>query len=177
MTINLRILSLLALLSFSACSPKIPFTQSLRDQYKLTQEEMRSIQFYLSDPVILRRGSSNSKKETEDGTLVIKNGKNVEQVSFKANTPGALDQVVNSNSLKVSFEDGAEKSLVFASDRNGYYALQAISWDKDGKGTINYGGQTYYAIPGSRNAILLFKMKSLRKVNVQEKVVKGKKIN
>ena len=164
-------------LFLSGCSPKIPFTQSIREQHNLSEAEIRRIQFYLSDPVLLRRGTSDSQKATEEGTLVIKSGKNLEQVSFKAKTPGTVDAVINSSTFKVSFEEGAEKNLVFSSDKQGYYSLQALSWDRNGRGTINYDGQTYYAAPGSRNAILMFKMKSLKDVKVKEKVVKGKKLN
>lgn len=164
-------------LALSSCSPKIPFTQTLREQNNLTAEELQRIQFYLSDPVILRRGNVSSEKATEEGSLVIKSGKNIEQVSFKANTPGTVSEVVSNSALRMSFEDGAEKALVFSADRNGYYSLKALNWEKDGRGTINYGGQTYIAVPGSSNAVLMFKMKSLKKVRVQEKVVKGKKLN
>ena len=171
------ILALCTLAVLTSCSPKIPFTQTIRDQNSLTAEELQRIQFYLSDPVILRRGNSQSQKATEEGALVIKSGKNIEQVSFKSNTPGTVSEVVSNAALKMSFEEGPEKVLVFSADKNGYYSLKALTWDKDGRGTINYGGQTYTAAPGSSNAVLLFKMKSLKKVKVKENVVKGKKLN
>lgn len=163
----------------SGCSPKIPFTQRVREQYNLSGDELKRIQFYISDPLVLQRGTNENAKATEEGTLVIKSGSNVEQVYFKRNTPGAVSSVVDAQKMTVSFEDGAEKYLVFGSenDRSGYYRVQAVNWDKSGKGKINYGGQTYYAAPGSQDAILMFKMKSLRKLRVDQKVVKGKKIN
>ena len=174
---RLALIAAIAVLFLTSCSPKIPFTQSIREQHNLSEAEIRKIQFYLSDPVLLRRGTSDSQKATEEGTLVIKSGKNLEQVSFKAKTPGAVDAVISNNTLKVSFEEGAEKGLIFSTDKQGYYNLQALSWDRNGRGTINYDGQTYYAAPGSRNAILMFKMKSLKDVKIKEKVVKGKKVN
>lgn len=172
-----HLFAICALALLSSCSPKIPFTQTIRDQNNLTAEDLQRIQFYLSDPVILKRGNVSNQKATEEGALVIKSGKNIEQVSFKANTPGTVSEVVSNSVLKMSFEEGAEKVLVFSSDKNGYYSLKAVSWERDGRGTINYGGQTYIAAPGSSNAVLMFKMKSLKKVKVQEKVVKGKKLN
>jgi hypothetical protein len=173
------LLASIAITSVS-CSPKIPFTQSLRDQYKLSPEELKHIQFYLSDPVVLRRGTtSESQKSTEDGTLIVKSGKDLEQVVFKANTAGAIEEVVDDKKFTVAFEEGNEKFLVFGSnsDRNGYYRLQALQWQNNGKGKINYGGQTYFSNSGSDQSYLLFKMKSLRNLKIQEKVVKGKKVN
>jgi hypothetical protein len=77
----------------------------------------------------------------------------------------------------VAFEDGAEKSLVFSSkaDRNGYYRL--IMLNENGKYKVNYGGESYNVLNGSEQSILLFKMKSLKELKVNEKVVKGRKIN
>jgi hypothetical protein len=163
---------------FAACSPKVPFTQAIRDQYKLTPDDLKHIQFYISDPVYLRRGASEANEKTTDqGTLVVKSGNTVEQVVVKRNTPGAVDQVVDADKLTVAFDEGADKFLVFGSkgDQSGYYHLLAISWEK-GRGKVNYGGQTYYSNAGSDQSILLFKMKSLKEFKVTEKVARGKVI-
>ena len=167
------------LLFASACSPKIPFTQAVRDQYKLTPEELKGIQFYLSDPVALRKGEANeNQKSTEDGKLIIESGKTIDQVTIKSNTEGAVESVPDLKSLTVSFEEGAEKYLVFSSikSRNGFYSLQALNWE-NGRGKVSYAGQTWYASPGSDQAILLFKMKSIKKLRVNEKVAKGRRVN
>lgn len=161
-----------------ACSPRIPFTQEIRTQYNLTAEELRRIQFYVSDPVLLRRGIENDKKRTEDGTLIIQTGKQIEQVFIKANTPGVVQQVVDNQRLAVAFEDGAENYLVFGSgvSRNGLYYLNALEWDQ-GRGKVNYNGQTWYSNTGSDAVYLLFRMKSIRELRVNEKVAKGRKVN
>lgn len=177
---SIQELSLFVFASFllTSCSPKIPFTQAVRDKYKITEADVKSIQFYLSDAVILKRGEDlNREKGTDNGTLVIKSGKNLEQVVFKRNTACVVNQVVDNKKLTVNFEDGANKFLVFGSegDRNGYYVLKALDWST-GNGKITYGDQTYFANGASQQTFLMFKMKSLRKVNVEEKVVKGKKL-
>lgn len=162
----------------TSCSPKVPFTQEIREQYKLTPEEMKHIQFYISDPVYLRRGSiAQDQKTMDQGKLVVKSGNSVEQVVIKAKTPGAIEQVVDSEKVTVAFEDGADKYLVFGStgDQYGYYHLLALSWDKS-RGKINYGGQTYYSNVGSDQAILMFRMKSLREFIINNQVAKGKVI-
>ncbi|MBK7965915.1 MAG: hypothetical protein IPK10_11940 [Bacteroidetes bacterium] len=133
----------------------------------------------MSDPLALRRGESNeNQKSTDDGKLIVQSGRTIDQVTIKANTPGAIDVVADIKTIKVAFEEGAEKSLVFSSNnnRNGYYSLKALNW-KNGKGEVNYGGQTFYSNQGSEQSILLFKMKSIRKLRVNEKVAKGRKVN
>ena len=163
----------------SSCSPKVPFTQSVRDQNKLSLAELQKIQFYTSGPIVLNKGTTAEKtKTTEDGKLVIKSGKSIQQVVIKAKTPGAVDQVVDVNSLKVAFEDGSEKSFVFSSqsDRSGFYRIVPASHDGNNF-KINYSGESYNLVEGSEGAILLFKMKSLKVLKVVEKVAKGKKVN
>ncbi len=175
-----RILVILAvgMLSLSACSSKIYFTQAIRDQYKLTPEELKGIQFYLSDEIILRRGETNeNQKSTEDGKLIVQSGKNIEQLVFKPNTEGGVEQVVDSKGMTVAFEEGAGNYLVFSSarNRNGLYTLQAMTWE-NGRGKVSYGDDVWYSAPGSEGAALMFKMKSIRKLRVNEKVAKGRKV-
>lgn len=176
--LRITLIGIASLFLFNACSPKIPFTQEVRDQYRLTPEELIKIQFYISDPLTLRRGTENDKKKTEDGTLIVQTGKQIDQVRIKAETPGAVHQVVDNQRLAIAFEDGAENFLVFGSGRgrNGLYYLQAMDWNQ-GRGKVSYGGQIWYTNTGSDNAILLFKMKSIRDLRVNEKVAKGKKVN
>ena len=172
------ILYLSSCLLLASCSPKIPFTQVVRDKYKLSDEDLKRIQFYVSDAIVLRRGEElGREKGTDNGTLVIKSGKNLEQIVFKRNTACVINSVVDNTKFSVSFEDGANKFLVFGSeaDPNGYYSLKALDWNS-GKGKVTYGDQTYYSNSGSQKTFLLFKMQSLRKIHVDEKVVKGKKV-
>jgi hypothetical protein len=179
MSRNHLVISAFVMIFFGSCSPKIPFTQAIRDQYQLSPEELKGIQFYLSDPIALRRGESNeNQKSTDDGKLVVQSGRTIDQVTIKANTPGAIDVVADIKTIKVAFEEGVEKSLVFSSNnnRNGYYSLRALNW-KNGRGEVNYGGQTFYSNQGSEQSILLFKMKSIKKLRVNEKVAKGRKVN
>ena len=52
----------IGLLFLSACSPKLsPFSQRLVDQNAWEEEDLKEIQFYLSDDVVLRRDFSNLK--------------------------------------------------------------------------------------------------------------------
>lgn len=162
----------------SSCAEKIYFTQAIRDQYQLTPEEIKGIQFYLSDAVVLRKGEvSENEKSTEDGTLIIQSGRSIDQLTFKPNTKGGVEQVYDNKGLTVAFEEGAGNFLVFSSakNRNGLYTLQALSWD-DGRGKLNYGNAIWYAARGSEQAALLFKMKSIRKLRVNEKVAKGRTV-
>lgn len=165
------------LLAMTSCAPRIPFTQGIRDKYKLSEAELKSIQFYTSDILILKRGEvSEREKDTKEGTLTIKGGNKVEEVVIKAGTPCVIEQVFDGNRVSISFEDGKNKFLVFGSlqNKNGYYILQSLT--DHAKPTVNYGEKLYYVTTGSDPLFLVFKIKSLHKYEVDQKVVKGKKV-
>lgn len=179
MKINQFLQLLVVSVLFLSCSPKIPFTQGIREKYKLNEKELKSIQFYTSDIIILKRGEvSEKEKDTKEGTLTIKGGSKVEQIVIKANTPCVVEQVFDGNTISVAFEDGKNKYLVFGSlhSKNGLYALKVLSDKENNKATINYGDKLYYATKGSDPVFLVFKIKSLNKFEVDEQVVKGKKV-
>lgn len=175
-----KLVPLLGLMSLlmTSCSEKIYFTQAIRDQYQLTPEEIRGIQFYISDEVVLRKGEENeNQKTTEDGKLIVESGKSIDQLVIKANTRGGVDNTGDNRSIDVGFDEESGNTLSFGSgrNRNGLYTLQAISWD-NGRGKVRYGDSFWFASKGSENAALLFKMKSIKKLRVTEKVAKGRKV-
>jgi hypothetical protein len=170
-------IGLLAIVLFASCSPKVPFTQAVREKYKLTNQELSKLQFYISDEVTLKNGTPTEiDKAVEDGKLIIKTSKNDELVVIKAKTPGAVDETVDLSTVKVAFEDGMNKGLVFSSkgDKNGYYHLMALQ--DGGRYKMSYNNQDYYLYAGG-NSILLFKKKSLKDIQQTEKVAKGKRVN
>ena len=168
-----------AVLFITSCAPRIPFTQTLLEQYKLKDNELKSLQFYTSHNIILNRGERSEKEQTtEEGTLTIKSGNYVEQVIIKAGTPGIVEKVIDRNRIVVSFEVGENKYLEFGATNpkvNSRYTLLAPKWVNN-KGEIKYAGKTYYSSSGSGNVYLLFKMRKLHKYSKEQRVVKGRKI-
>ena len=176
--INIGAGAFLALILFS-CSPKIPFTQSVREQHSLTESDLKSLQFFNSHDIVLNWAESNAKEQNMvDGTLTIKSGKSVEQVIIKAGTPGIAERVPGTKSIAVSFEFGENTGLIFGTSKTSYndrYTLMAPAW-KENKGKIQYAGKTYYTSGRSGDTYLQFKMKRLNKIIRKQRVVKGRKI-
>ena len=108
----------------------------------------------------------------------MESGKSIDQLVIKANTRGGVEGVSDSRSIDVGFDEESGNFLTFSSgrNRNGVYTLQAITWE-NGRGKIRYGDAYWYAAKGSENAALMFKMKSIKKLRVTEKVAKGRKVN
>lgn len=162
----------------SSCSQKrVPFTQQLREKHQLKPEEIKAIQFYISNDLVLRRGDQESKKVTNDGELTLLNDAVMEEVVIKAGTPCLIRDVIDGNQVTVSFEDNGNKFLVFGSlnNRDGYYTLRALDWNK-GRGKLSYGEKMYVTSPGSKDVFLVLKLKSLEKFRVDKTIVPGKKL-
>ncbi len=166
-----------AIATFAACSPKVPFTEAIRQNYNLTTDEIKQIQFYTSGDIVLVRGTKENDKDTYNHTLTVTQGKRVEEVDIPKGTPG-LAEIVNDHSIKVSFENGSGKSITFGVKMNSdsTYKFIAEEW-KDDKGKILYDGRTFFALKGAENVQLLFKLKSLDKNTTKRRVVGGKSYN
>lgn len=168
----------LALVLLTSCAPQVPFTQRVREQYKLTAEELQSLQFYTSGDIILRKGEQNIKeKATGDGTLMVREGKKVEEVIIPAGTPCVVTKVIDGYRLALQFGEGPKEYLVFGvtKGRNGYYRLQALEWEQN-QGKLQYGNRYYVTQPGAGEVILLFKMKGNRILQQQRTIVNGQRL-
>ena len=90
----------------------VPFTQEIRVQHRLSDADVKNLQFYLSHRVTLRRElDSGSRKITGNHRLLLVSGKTIEEVVVEEGTPG-IAVAVDDGSVSVSFEQGS--SLVFS---------------------------------------------------------------
>lgn len=172
-----KILFFACMLVFIACSPLVPYTNAVKEKYHITDDEVKKIQFYTSEDIILYKKENSGNKETSKGELIVSSGVNEERLLIKKGTPCVVEKVIDRDKLALSFESGEGKYLIFGSSTaNGEYKLLAESWN-NGRGKLNYANQTYYASQGSGNTYIVFKLKSISKYKSRTKTLSGKKIN
>jgi len=101
----------------SSCIHYVPFTSNLKERYSLTNDDIKNIQFYLSNPLRLSREVTtiDSKKVAEGHTLKSVKGKLIEEVNFSDKLPG-IAMNGTGDTLDVSFEAG--KWLTFVCDKD-----------------------------------------------------------
>jgi hypothetical protein len=171
-------------LTLVACAPRIPFTQEVRQRYGLTEQELKSIQFYVSSDIVLHRDVTDSKEVgTDRGTLKVLSGQTVEEVIIPAGTPCIVQRVVDENRLVLTFGDGPNELLVFGdvSDqgirfrRGSYYTMLAVDM-QDGPDVVEFGGKEFYIADPGHPVFLLFKMQSIREFERHTKTVRGKRL-
>jgi len=170
----------LSLVVFSSCSPRLtPFTQDLYDENGWSDDDLKKIQFYLSEDIILRRGVTEGSSTISSGKIKIVNGKKIEETKIKKGTPGVFLFRPKENRFAVSFESGENRFLIFGPSRrnDGKYTLRAAEWDKEmQQGQVTYNNKKYYTPSKSAYATLLVDLKKVRNNSIKSRTAKGRTV-
>ncbi len=171
---------LFCLLFLGACSPSLsPFSQRLIDQNDWSEEDLKQIQFYLSNDIVLKRDYTRGSSEIIAGEIKMVNGRQIEQVTIPKGTPGILLFQPKSDRMAISFEEGKDsRYLMFGPNpkRGKNYVLLAADW-QNRRGKVKYDGRTYYTNSESALATLLVDLKKSGKTSVKSRAAKGRKID
>jgi hypothetical protein len=141
-------IAILAILAFmSACSPRYtPFTQRLYDEHRWSETELKRIQFYLSNDLVLRRELGGTNVQIVSGEIKVRDGRKVEEIFIRQGTPGVFLFSPKENRFAISFESGATNNryLMFGPSArlNDRFTILGAEWDRQG-GTVTYDGQQY----------------------------------
>lgn len=164
---------------FSSCSPRLtPFTQKFYDSYEFKQEDLKRIQFYLSEDVVLRRDMTGGNVEIVQGEIKVVDGRKVEQIVIRKGTPGVLVTLPKENRFAVSFEpDDDTKFLMFGPNEKlgRKYTLLAADWKKH-TGVISYGDQKYYTDGHNGLAALMVNLNKMYHEQRKSHVAKGRTV-
>lgn len=180
MTIS-KIIPVLVVFCFflMSCSPKLTtFSDRLYEQGDWSERDLKDIQFYVSDNIILRRQLTSGKSKIEDGEIKMVNGRKVEEIIIRKGTPGVFMSKKENDRLAVSFESGKNKNLLFGANakRSGRYALLA-KWDGRNSGKVKYAGKTWTVVLNGDIPMLQVDLKKNTKTTRKSRVAKGRKVN
>lgn len=172
-------LSLFAIIGLmSSCSPSLNYyTETMHDDYRLSEAELQSVQFYLSKDIVLYRDLGINESKISEGKIKIVDGRKVEEIVFPKETPGVLMFSPKANRFAISFEEGEDSFLMFGPNKKagGKFVLLAKEWDRR-VGKVTYKGKTYNTTSQSAMAALLVDVDKARKVSRKTKKVGGRKI-
>ena len=163
---------------FTSCGPTYrPFTAELQEQNRWTEDELKHIQFYLSNDIVLRRNLSRGESVIEGGKIRIKEGQRIEEVVIKEGTPGVLVFMPKEERLAIAFESGKDKFLMFGPHPkwNGRYMLLGSEWDKFA-GKVTYQGKTYSTSSNSAYAGLLVDLEKISQVERERHTAEGRRV-
>lgn len=167
------------LLTLGACSPQLtPFTERLYEQNRWSEEELKRIQFYVSNDIVLRRDFSSTDSRIEGGTIRVVGGQQVEEVVIRDGTPGIFLFSPKSKNFAISFESGSdERFLMFgASPRaDGKFVLLADDWSRR-NGVVTYEGRKFRVDAENAYASLLVDLKRSNSVSRKSRTAEGRRI-
>ncbi len=168
----------LFLFVFSSCSKKLSvFDQRMQENNNWSQEDLKQIQFYLSEDISLKRISSSGTSQIENGKVKVERGRDVDQVVIDRGTPGVLLFSPKENKLAISFDaDDDSKYLMFGPHPKlkGQYVVLASKW-KGRRAIVTYGGEKYRLV-GSPYTKLLLDIKKIDKSTISSKRAKGREV-
>lgn len=175
----MRFLSLfvfvLALLT--SCKTLAPFTNQLRVDNQWSKEDIKNIQFYTSDRIVLNRQLKSNETEIVSGKIKMVDGKRVEQIIIKKGTPGVVVALPDAERLAVSFEISDAYYLTFGVNPKRGKRFYLLGKDWKGKiGKVTYDDKLFFTTPQSADVFLAI---DLRKVNNEEyktRTAKGRKL-
>ena len=161
-----------------SCGTKVPVTNELKEQYDLNEKNMKIVQFYTSQTIILQKSKTSGSQGASEGKLVTSKNSEQNRIIIPSNTKCVFDSYGKNGEVFIRFEVGVGKTLQFSirpGQSSGKYYLDA-NWKPDLGGEISYGNETFYATPDSGSAYLMVVLKKLNKTKRKDRVVKGMKI-
>lgn len=167
-------------LGFGSCgSSKSYFTTDVRNRVEKMNVSLDKLQYYVDRDVELRRELESGDASVSSGQVKFENGKYVHIILLKKNTPGVCVKSSGTGWISVSFEDGEGKKINFGKPKDGSdyaaYQIYADKWNKS-YGEITYDGKTYYIQPSGSNAVLMIRKSVVDRLEVEKRVMKGRKI-
>lgn len=163
----------------SSCSPSLsPFTQNLYEDNNWSEGELRKIQFYLSDDIVLFRELTGGNSEIIEGEIKVVDGRKRDQITFRRGTPGVFLFSPKSNRFAVSFEDGGDdRYLIFGPNPKvaNRYVLLASDWNRR-LGTVTYAGQKWSVDANAAYTALMVDLERLQRVDVNTRVANGRRV-
>lgn len=170
------ILSLMAI-SFTGFSQKlVPFTTTIQEKFGLTKEDLKQVQFYVSEDIVLTKELLGKSNEVVSGKIKTFASKKIDEVFVKAKTPCLVVDTNSKGNLKVSFSLSDEKTLTFGNTPNSTrFVLLAEKWEGH-TGILNYGGEKYQVSGFGYDSSLCVKMKDIRKVCKHKHRERGRKL-
>lgn len=158
----------------SACVTYSPFTESMLTEFKLDTKNIKSVQFYLSDEILMYRIQEQQALGKQDGAFVKSSGGVSEKIRIKSKTPCVVERIDKDGFFYVRFEEGKDKVLKFRrSDNNRYYLATEII---NNRHQISYGGELYYVNTPSLISFIMVRIQN-EKGSSTTRSITGKRAN
>ncbi len=172
-------LTLLLTLALSSCSNLTPFTQRLYDENAWSKSELESIQFYVSEDLVLERQLRDGDTKITSGKIIMRDGRRIERVVIPKGTPGVLLDMPREDRFMIGFESNNDEAYIRFGPNpktGNQYVVLAKDWSR-GRGKVIYDGREFTIFSNDQAARLLVDLKKTKDRDVNSRVAKGRKID
>jgi len=157
----------------------VPFTKDLLDRINSNNLDIKKVQFFIDQRLILSRTLGSQKSNIKGGQILFENGLYVHEVIIPKYTPGVCDGF-DGDRISISFEV-QNNDIKFGPHGNNQesFTLSARNWN-NGTGEITYDNATYTvkcaACPNVALTTLLVKKSEAHKLKKTQRIVQGRRV-
>lgn len=159
----------------------VPFTRDLKQRLERDNIDLKQVQFYIDQKLILSRNLGDQKVEVSSGVVKLENGKFINEVIVPAFTPGICESTDN-DKLMVSFEKG-NNDIAFGPG-SGYtfnkYVLYGTEW-RNGTAAVTFDSNKFRArcasCPDVASVTLVVRKNEIDKIERKTRTLKGRTVN
>ncbi len=173
------ILILLSVFLFSACSKNLTYLhRNAVEDSRMLDKDMKGIQFYLSNELILERSLTQKKSQVRDGKIIVENAGEVERIRIPAESPGVFVFSPDGEKMAISFSENDDAFLMFGPNpnENNRYTLLGKNWNRD-YGEVTYRNKTYFVSRRSAMTGLLVDLKYKQQTRERRETLRGRRID
>jgi hypothetical protein len=158
----------------------VPFTRDLQQKLEKDNVDLKQVQFYVDQKLILSRNVDNEKVVVTSGVVKLENGKYINEVVIPSLTPGLCEQVTD-NKLMISFEKGNNLLAFGLGSGPSYddYVLYGTQW-KNGTALVDYDASKFRARCGTCSDVasttLVIRKKEKERLERKSRTLKGRTV-
>jgi len=158
----------------------IPFTKALKQRVENNRLDIKKIQFFVDQKLVLRRSMGSQKNDIKSGVILFENGQYINEVIIPRNTPGVCVGI-NGDRLMISFEL-QNNSVEFGPGgyNDGYFTLYAHNWS-GGSAEMVYDNKNYKVQCATclnvGDVKLMVRKSEADKLQRTQRVVEGRKVD
>jgi len=158
----------------------VPFTKDLYNRLKANNIDIRKVQFFTDQEILLSRNMDMNRTEVVSGVIKFSNGKNIDEIRIPIHTPGVCDSI-DYDGLRINFERGSN-DFKFINNKYSpdYFIFSGNNW-QDGSCDVLYNRLVYRASCGTCSSAadikLVIKQSDLDNTQKKTKVITGRNVD
>ena len=158
----------------------VPFTKDLQDRIISSNLDIKKVQFFIDQRLILRRSLGSQKSDIKGGQILFENGLYIHEIIIPRYTPGICEGV-DGDRIAISFEL-KNNDIKFGphGDNQQSFTLSARNWN-NGAGELTYDNATYTVkcatCPNVAVTTLLVRKSEAHRLQKTQRIVRGRRVN